>query len=126
MQAQVWWVLMVPGTSSLPEQNETERKKCRASLDKMESIRVVILFIYLFTFQHFPSDFKGSTLCIRDRGKQSLLHRHNSLAHTCCGQDPSHFRQISGISESRISLPWSFLYFPLGICPSRHHSEDEE
>lgn len=84
MQVQVWWVLMVPGTSSLPEQNETERKKCRASLDK-NSVRVVIGCFYLFIFQHFPSDFKGSPLCIRDRGKQSLLHRRNSLAHTCCG-----------------------------------------
>lgn len=27
MQAQVWWVLMVPGISSLPEQNGTEKKK---------------------------------------------------------------------------------------------------
>lgn len=26
MQAQVWWVLMVPGISSLPEQNGTEKK----------------------------------------------------------------------------------------------------
>lgn len=53
MQVQVWWVLMVPGTSSLPEQNETERKKCRASLDKngvSQGSDWVFLFIYFSTF----------------------------------------------------------------------------
>lgn len=41
MQAQVWWVLMVPGISSLPEQNGTEKKKMESKFEQ-NRVRVVI------------------------------------------------------------------------------------